>query len=39
MTFKVERASATLLLSVLWGAFAACIIAALMFDLGFWFAD
>ncbi len=29
----VERANTVLLLSVLWGAFAACVIGALVYDL------
>jgi hypothetical protein len=35
----VERANAVLLLSVLWGAFAACVVAALIYDISYWFGD
>ena len=35
----VERANAVLLLSVLWGAFAACVIGALVYDISYWLAD
>lgn len=35
----VERANAVLLLSVLWGGFAACVIGALIYDIGYWLAD
>jgi hypothetical protein len=34
----VERANAVLLLSVLWGALAACVIGALVYDIGYWLA-
>jgi hypothetical protein len=33
----VERANAVLLLGVLWGAFAACAVGALIYDIGYWF--
>jgi len=33
----VERANTVLLLSVLWGAFAACVVGALVYDLAYWF--
>jgi hypothetical protein len=32
----VERANAVLLLSVVWGAIAACVIAAMVFEIGYW---
>ena len=32
----VERANAVLLLSVLWGGLAACVIAAMVFEFGYW---
>jgi hypothetical protein len=35
----VERANAVLLLSVLWGGLAACVIGALVFDVAYWFAS
>jgi len=35
----VERANAVLLLSVLWGGFAACVIGALAYDISYWLAD
>ncbi len=35
----VQRANAVLLLSVLWGALAACIIGALVYDIGYWVAS
>jgi hypothetical protein len=35
----VERANAVLLLSVLWGAFAACVIGALVHDISYWFGE
>ena len=35
----VERANAVLLLGVLWGAFAACVVAALIYDISYWFGD
>ncbi len=35
----VERANAVLLLGVLWGGLAACIIAAMVFEIGYWFAS
>lgn len=35
----VERANTVLLLSVLWGAFGACVVAALIYDISYWFAD
>jgi len=34
-----ERANAALLLSLLWGGLAACIVAALVYDVTRWFAD
>jgi hypothetical protein len=34
----VERANAVLLLSVLWGGLAACVIAAMVFEFGYWLA-
>lgn len=35
----VERANAVVLLSVLWGAFAACALGALIYDISYWFGD
>lgn len=35
----VERANAVLLLSVLWGGLAACVIAAMAFEIGYWLAS
>ncbi len=35
----IERANAVLLLSVLWGGLAACVIAALVYDIGHWLAN
>ena len=35
----VERANAVVLLSVLWSGLAACVIAALAFDIAYWFAN
>ena len=35
----VERANTVLLLSVLWGGLAACVIGALVYDLAYWFGD
>jgi hypothetical protein len=32
----VERANRVLLLSILWGAIAACIIGALAYDIAYW---
>jgi hypothetical protein len=34
----IERAQATLLLGVLWGGLAACVLAALIYDISFWLA-
>ena len=33
----VERANTMLLLSILWGALAACVIAAMAYDIAYWF--
>jgi hypothetical protein len=33
----VERANAVVLLSLLWGAFAACAFGALIYDISYWF--
>ena len=35
----VERANTVLLLGVLWGACAACVIGALIYDITFWVSD
>jgi len=35
----VGRANAVLLLSGLWGGFAACVIGALAYDISYWLAD
>ena len=35
----IERANGVLLLSILWGALAACVIGALAFDIGHWIAN
>jgi len=35
----LERANAVLLLSVLWGGLAVCVIAALAYDIGHWLAN
>ena len=35
----IERANSVLLLSILWGAFGACVLAALIYDLSYWFGD
>ena len=35
----VDRANAVLLLSVLGGAFAACVIGALVHDISFWLGE
>jgi hypothetical protein len=35
----IERANAALLLSLLWGGLAACVVAALVYDVARWFAD
>ena len=35
----IERASADLLLSLLWGGLAVCVVAALVYDVTRWFAD
>jgi hypothetical protein len=33
----VERATTVLLLGILWGGFAACILGALSYDIAHWF--
>jgi hypothetical protein len=33
----VERANTMLLLGILWGALAACVIAAMAYDIAYWF--
>jgi hypothetical protein len=35
----VERANTALLLSFVWGGLAVCAIAAMVYDISFWFAD
>jgi hypothetical protein len=35
----VERANTALMLSIVWGGLAACVIAALIYDLSFWLSD
>jgi hypothetical protein len=35
----VERANTALMLSLLWGALAACVIAAMIYDVAFWLSD
>jgi hypothetical protein len=35
----VARANTVLLLSVLWGGLAACVIAAMVFEIGYWLAS
>jgi hypothetical protein len=35
----VERANAVLLLGTLWGALAACVIAATLYDIALWLGD
>ena len=35
----VERANTALMLSLLWGALAACVIAAMIYDISFWLSD
>ena len=32
----IERANSVVLLSILWGALAACVLGALAFDIGHW---
>src|SRR5262245_57866518 len=32
----VERANMTLLLGILWGGFAACVVGALAYDIAYW---
>ena len=34
----VERANAVLLLGILWGALAVCVLGALSYDIVYWFA-
>jgi hypothetical protein len=33
----VERVNTGLLLGILWGAFALCVLAALSYDIAYWF--
>jgi hypothetical protein len=35
----IDRAESVVLLSILWGAFGACVVAALIYDLAYWFGD
>jgi hypothetical protein len=35
----IERANSVVLLSILWGALAACVLGALAFDIGHWMAN
>jgi hypothetical protein len=35
----LERANSVLLLGVLWGGLAACVIAATLYDIALWFRD
>jgi hypothetical protein len=35
----VERANTLLMLSILWGGLAACVIAATIYDIAFWLGD
>lgn len=35
----IERANSVLLLGILWGALAACVLGALAFDIGHWMAN
>jgi hypothetical protein len=32
----VERANMTLMLGILWGGFAACVVGALAYDISYW---
>jgi hypothetical protein len=35
----VERANTALMLSILWGGLAVCVIAAMIYDVAFWLGD